>query len=73
MLFLKSYKHSIERSKILPKMAISVVLRPHALRPPTTLPLEDHNYTMDRAFDLLFATFYGLYHVVWITKWLNDF
>ena len=64
MLFLKSYKHSIERSKILPKMAISVVLRPHALRPPTTLPLEDHNYTMDRAFDLLFATFYGLYHVV---------
>ena len=28
---------------------------------------------MDRAFDLLFATFYGLYHVVWITKWINDF
>ena len=72
MLFLRLYKHSTERSKLLPKMPISVVLRHNALRTSSTLPLEDDNYTMDRAFDLLFATLYGLCHVVWITMWLND-
>ena len=58
MLFLRLYKHSTERSKLLAKMPFSVVLRLNELRPPTTLPLEDHNFTMDRAFDLIFSTFF---------------
>ena len=53
-------------------MSIFVILRPRMLRPPTTLPLEDHNYALDRAIDLIFAPFNRLYHVDFGTNWLND-
>ena len=64
ILFLRSITLSNRRSNNSPKLPISVDLRPHAMRPLTTLPLGDHNFTMERDIDLLFSPFYSLYHVV---------